>query len=212
MGYQQAMKKTSSDSRVSELLLPIVDSAQTLPADEYSMSSEPGEDIDVDRPDVVNKPMRSTPKTGIPAAKKALKDKKRTTDEGFKKTAVSALKSGKVPATKTQVTRIKATKTEVFKNEIIKIIDNASEADAKYSIQVGLYGIRINAQRRVDELIKKQLSGHLTNFVNEKGDVLFNVRFGYFLDKVSVNEALKIYQQKYTGDGYIIKLKRKAKI
>ena len=97
------------------------------------------------------------------------------------------------------------------KDELVKIIDNASESDAKYSIQVGLYGIRVNAQRRVDDLIIKRLSGHITNFVNEEGDTLFNVRFGYFLDIASVQEALKIYQKKYTGDGYIIKLKRKAK-
>lgn len=201
LGYQQAMKKAISDSLVSELPIPIVESAQTSAVGEYSTSNEPGEDVDVDKPDAVNKPVRSALKSDIPVAKKELNNKKRTT--------------GGVLSTKSdlpKVTKIEVTETEVLNNEFIKIIDNANEADAKFSIQVGLYGIRVNAQRRVDELIKKQLSGHLTNFVNEKGDVLFNVRFGYFLDKDSVNEALKTYQQKYTGDGYIIKLKRKAKI
>ena len=98
---------------------------------------------------------------------------------------------------------------EIAKNELADIIDTAGETDAQYSIQVGLYGIKVNAERRVDKLISQQLSGHLTNFINEKGDTLYNVRFGYILDKASVIAALDIYQQKHTGDGYIVRLKNK---
>ena len=77
------------------------------------------------------------------------------------------------------------------KVDLTSIIDTASEGDAKYSIQVGLYGIKINAERKVGKLKGLKLSGHLTNFINDKGDTLYNVRFGYFLNKASVIAALE---------------------
>jgi len=177
LGYHHAVK-APADSPMRKLLrLPGVESAAVIVAEEYSMSSnEPGEHIDVDKPDVE----ASSDVTPDVTQQDAIIDAQKET----------------------------ASITTPVRLEISKIIDNASEVDAQYSIQVGLYGIKVNAERRVDELKAMNLSGHLTDFVNSKGDTLYNVRFGYFLDKASVLAALETYQQQHTGDGYVIRLKQ----
>ena len=177
LGYHHAVK-APADSPMRKLLrLPGVESAEGIATEEYSTSSnEPGEHIDVDKPDVEVSPEVTPDVT-----------QEDTIIDGQKETASS---------------------TTPVNLGINKIIDNASEVDAQYTIQVGLYGIKVNAERRVDELKAMNLSGHLTDFANSKGDTLYNVRFGYFLDKSSVIAALEIYQEHHTGDGYIIRLKQ----
>ena len=185
LGYQHAAKATP-ESLISKLLIPSVGSVKVVLNEEYSTNSnEPGEDIDVDAPDIK-----------LPDGE--------TSDVVM---SANVIKNDNQEDITSDHDEVLASLTQADA-EPKAIVDNASEADALYSIQVGLYGIKVNAQRRVDDLIDKQLSGHLSNFVNGKGDTLYNVRFGYFLDKTSVLAALKLYQQQHTGDGYIIKLKR----
>ena len=185
LGYQHATKATPG-SLISKLLIPSVGLVKVVLNEEYATNSnEPGKDIDVDKPD-------NTLAGG------------ELSDVVMSANVIANVNQDDIPSENDEVL---ASLTQA-ETEFKAIVDNASDADAKYSIQVGLYGIKVNAQRRVDELIDKKLSGHLTNFVNSKGDTLYNVRFGYFLDKTSVLAALDLYQQQHTGDGYIIKLKK----
>ena len=195
LGHQYATNKTTS-STISELLLPDAESSVLASAENYAATvNEPGEDIDVDTPDVDTN------------------DIKEPVIESSVKVAQSKLTATSVK-NKTVTTNKVISSTEIVHDpievdmQLSKIVDNTTKENARYSIQVGLYGIKVNAERRVQDLISKQLSGHLTSFINNKGDTLYNVRFGYFLDKTSVDEALGIYQQKHTGEGYIIGLKK----
>lgn len=189
LGYQHAIKNNASaEFFVSKLFIPsVTETVEINPVGEHlNGSNEPGENIDVDAPDSINNTKSSS------SQPVGLVEKKQPND--------NLVKNNKTE------TAHAALSTELEPGEVV---DNANEGNAKFSIQVGLYGIKVNAERRVNKLIKKKLSGHLTNFVNGKGDTLYNVRFGYFLDKTSVLAALEIYQKKFTGDGYIIKLKQK---
>ena len=214
LGHHYATNKTTS-STISELLLPDAESSVLLVEDYAAPVNEPGENVDVDKPDVdkieVKKAIVKKPIVKKPIVKKA---KVKKAEVKSSDVVVSSKVIAKSVEKKTIAVKKVITNAEIVSDPIevdtplSKIVDNATKEDARYSIQVGLYGIKINAERRVQNLINKQLSGHLTSFINNKGDTLYNVRFGYFLDMTSVNEALGIYQQKHTGEGYIIGLKK----
>lgn len=176
VGYQQAIKASQSNSSIHNLSLPDAQPAEVMDATISPAIAEPGEDVDVDTPDVIE-----------------------PVEEEVEEMADVALSSVSADAEPDD---------DAVISEKLEINDNADEYDAKYSIQVGLFGNKINAERRVEELLSKELSGYLNSFINDKGDTLYNVRFGHFLDKKSVITALDIYQQQYTGDGYIVRFKR----
>ena len=190
LGHQYATNKTTG-STISELLLPDAGSSVLSLAEDYAATvNEPGENVDVDTPDVKEPVIESPSKlTANSVENKIVIAKKVVSNE-------------EVVPDPMEVDSIE------LDTQLSNIIDNATKENAKYSIQVGLYGIKVNAERRVQGLINQKLSGHLTSFINNKGDTLYNVRFGYFLNKTSVDEALGIYQQKHTGEGYIIGLKQ----
>ena len=89
-----------------------------------------------------------------------------------------------------------------------EIVDNASEEDARYSIQVGMYKKIDNAANRVEELLSENLNAYIHEYNNANDETRYNVRFAYFSSFSSAGEALKIYQQHYTGSGYIARIKR----
>lgn len=89
-----------------------------------------------------------------------------------------------------------------------EIVDNASEEDARYSIQVGMYKKIDNAANRVEELLSENLNAYIHEYKNTNDETRYNVRFAYFSSFSSAGEALKIYQQHYVGSGYIARIKR----
>lgn len=193
LGYQYAANKTSS-STISELLLPDAESSVLLVEEYVTPVNEPGEDVDVDTPDVDTSDVKEP-------------DTESSDVVVSSELNVENIENNTAIAKKVTSSEEPVSDPVEVDMQLSKIIDTATKDNAKFTIQVGLYGIKINAERRVQDLIDKQLSGHLTSFINNKGDTLYNVRFGYFLDKASVDEALEIYQQKHTGEGYIIGLK-----
>jgi len=86
--------------------------------------------------------------------------------------------------------------------------DNASEESAEYTIQVGMYGLQENAERRVEELQVAELSAYLTDYQNKNNETRYNVRFGYYADKRSANAALAMYQKEMNGSGYIVRFRK----
>lgn len=77
----------------------------------------------------------------------------------------------------------------------------------KYSIQVGTYGRRVNAESMMRILQAKQYDAYITNNITKKGGVQYNVRYGYFADKKSAIHNLNKFKidQDEAGDGYLVK-------
>ena len=88
------------------------------------------------------------------------------------------------------------------------IIDTASAADARYTIQVGVFADSENAIRRMSELELLNLSAYTDGYTNKRDELRFNVRFGYFKDKSSAVAALTIFQQNASGSGYVTRIRR----
>jgi cell division septation protein DedD len=86
------------------------------------------------------------------------------------------------------------------------IQDTATEETAVYSIQVGMYGLLDNAERKVEELIAADLSAYITDYLNRKKEVRYNVRFGYFADRRSAKAALATYEKVFSGSGYVLRM------
>jgi len=75
----------------------------------------------------------------------------------------------------------------------------------KYSIQVGMYGRLRNAENMMELLQEQQLNAYVSDYTNNKKEVRYNVRFGYFVDKKAALSALREYKRSQNGDGYLVK-------
>ena len=75
----------------------------------------------------------------------------------------------------------------------------------KYSVQVGMYGRLINAENMMELLQAQQLNAYVSDYTNNKKEVRYNVRFGYFVDKKAALSALREYKSSQNGDGYLVK-------
>lgn len=80
----------------------------------------------------------------------------------------------------------------------------------KYSIQVGIYGKLLNAENMMSKLQAQQFDAYVSEYLNKKKEVLYHVRFGYFVDKASAVTALQEYKNKQKGDGYLVKFSPKS--
>jgi len=89
-----------------------------------------------------------------------------------------------------------------------EITDTASAADARYTIQVGVFADSENAIRRMSELESNNLSSYTDGYTNKRDQLRFNVRFGYFKDKSSAVAALNSFQQNMSGSGYVARIRR----
>ncbi|MDT8453518.1 MAG: SPOR domain-containing protein, partial [Gammaproteobacteria bacterium] len=88
------------------------------------------------------------------------------------------------------------------------IVDDATEADAKYSIQVGMYSSSANAAAREQLLREAGLSAYSQAYLNSNDENRYNVRFGYFASKERAQQALDAFQQQFSANGFIVRFKR----
>jgi cell division septation protein DedD len=95
-------------------------------------------------------------------------------------------------------------------NGQVAIYDNANEETASYSIQVGIFGLLENAERKLEELMAVDLSAYLVEYMNKQSKMRYKVCFGYFADRKSAMNALVIFEKELAGSGYVISLKPKA--
>lgn len=75
----------------------------------------------------------------------------------------------------------------------------------KYSIQVGVYGRLINAENMMKMLQAKHYDAYVTDYMNKKNEIRYNVRFGYFTDKKSAIGILAKFKASQKGDGYLVR-------
>ena len=88
----------------------------------------------------------------------------------------------------------------------IVIDDNANVETAGYSIQVGMFQLRENAERKVEELIAVDLRAYLVEYTNRQKKLRYKVFFGYFADRKSAVSALVKYEKEMAGSGYVTPL------
>lgn len=92
--------------------------------------------------------------------------------------------------------------------ESLASVDDATEADAKYSIQVGMYSSSANAAARELLLREANLSAYSMEYLNSNDELRYNVRFGYFASKARAQQALDAFQQQFSANGFIVRFKR----
>jgi len=73
-----------------------------------------------------------------------------------------------------------------------------------FAVQVGLFVNRDNAQKLVYELLDKGYDAYMDEFQASDGDIKYNVRFGRFVDRASVQSKLAEYKREYASPAYII--------
>jgi len=73
-----------------------------------------------------------------------------------------------------------------------------------FAVQVGLFVNRDNAQKLVYELLDKGYDAYMDEFQASDGDIKYNVRFGRFADRASVQSKLAEYKREYASPAYII--------
>lgn len=86
--------------------------------------------------------------------------------------------------------------------------DTASAADARYTIQVGVFADSDNAMRKKSQLESRHLSAYIQEYTNKRDEQRFNVRFGYFNNKSSALAALEDFEQNTSGSGYVTRIRR----
>ena len=84
------------------------------------------------------------------------------------------------------------------------VVTNDVREEAKYSAQVGVYGRLANAEKMVEKLQSQNLNAYVSDYLNRKKEVRFNVRFGYFADRKTAITALRKYREQLNGDGYLV--------
>ncbi len=192
-------------------------------------SLAPGADIDVDSPDAaaVGRDGETTSDAGLPYAQTGVDAViKQTTDSIESPVAdVEAEQAGQPM----QLASLNAS-AAVFENSNDSVLDGAQDEplqadedasgaapaitdtataeDARYTIQVGVFAEANNALRRVSELEALQLSAYTSSYTNQRDEIRFNVRFGYFSNKSSALAALEIFEQQLSGSGYVKRIRR----
>ena len=84
--------------------------------------------------------------------------------------------------------------------------DSAASGETRrhYAVQVGMFANRDNAQKLVYELVDDGYDAYMDEFTASDGALKYNVRFGRFADRASVQSRLADYKREYASPAYII--------
>ena len=187
-GYHQANDQNVRSADSEPLTLPVKNTHLATDVEQQIPEVvDAGEVSDVDQPEIVK---ASTKK--IRASTDALETP--VLDSNIKKIA------GEVnPSTVAD----EITLNDITNTEPVSISDDIL-AKAKYSIQVGMYGRLVNAEVMAEKLRLQNLHAYVTDYINKKNEVRFNVKFGYFPNKNIAHAALQEYINSQSGDGYLV--------
>lgn len=215
-GFKKAEVRLVSQVETVALALPTVVSAAAADIEpQLPIQAEPGEKIDVDIADkkpaaitrgVINVAHASHRKVSEKRSEIAMKKSSRAT------TVAASKQRDKKPGRKGSMAEAHPlaiggpSESDPGQEVALLIQDTATEEDAIYSIQVGMYGQLENAERRVEELLETDLSGYLTDYINKQNKIRYNVRFGYFANHTSAKQALATFENELSGSGYIVRL------
>jgi hypothetical protein len=219
-GYQRASVIYQAGSELTSLALPEIVVSETADIEQQKPQViAAGEGIDVDRPvekgGVITTAITATHEINsgpVIYGGSILNDAK---DKGDIKNSndheVSEKEKDATVNGYNQVNHIVA--KEISPLEIPSAQIFAADSDTlkkiNYSIQVGTYGRLANAENMVRKLQTQNLDAYVSEYSNKKDKILYNVRFGYFVDKKTAVSALDEYKNSQMGDGYLVKLSAK---
>lgn len=227
LGYQQATVYYAAGSENKPSSLPMKN--VSLNSDIEQQAAEivdAGKKVNVDQPEIKKSAIaqtKSIKKTDAEIKQQLIKQESSTTKGAItpvdKKSAavIKSINASNLSKYNTQVVKSSPAIAKVSETAaVIKVNKQATPTVAatsvttdephktKYSIQVGIYGRLINAQKMKGKLQEQHLDSYVSDNVNKKSKFRYNVRFGYFVDKKSALTALKDYKKNQKGDGYLV--------
>ncbi len=199
-GYQQATTFLSAGSETESLLLPEkVAAAVSEIEPQRPEIIVAGANLDVDQPEEITEAVATPEKVEVVNNVQILQ--KAINNETVSAEIKPALENRK---TQTGMAVLEEVNTD---KKLLVIAELSSDEleKIKYSIQVGMYGRLVNAENMMKLLRERQWDAYVSDFSNNKNEVRYNVRFGYYMDKKSAIAALKDYKKTQNGDGYLVK-------
>jgi len=209
-GYQKASTFYSTTSEIENLDLPehnLVDDNNIDPHNPEIVIA--GEEIDVDQPVVT----RAVDEQGqgnkntvaeIKSAEIAIKKPKKSV--GIDPTSGSSSKTVQQPLSEniqTSDASLDDNSSDTKKIDVSTL--TSDELDKiKYSVQVGVYGNLINADKKVKSMQARQFDAYVSDYKNKNNKLRYNVRFGYYTSRKAATSGLKRYKDVEKGDGYLV--------
>ena len=219
-GYQQATGFYQAGSELESLFLPEkVISVENDIKPQPPETVDAGEEIDVDQPksltQAVTRPVAQTIEpANLASGEQVIKVNNTTTNENIK--SVKAIKNNKNKGDKFSIKEKVASINSLNQNNSITakkaqpVLALAFTTDElskiKYSIQVGAYSRLINAENMKKMLQAQHLDAYISDYINRKNEIRYNVRFGYFVAKKAAVTALEEYKDSQKSDGYLVKI------
>ncbi len=206
-GHEKAVTTYHAGSETQALSLP----SPVLVADESVISRAPekveaGSEIDVDQPVVNSFIDEKVSKKSV-----SMSGQKDGSSEPFSELLTKNVKSSgsadqsTKQSVKPQVLGIANAKEISLDEEmIVSVLSHNSYNNAKYTIQVGVYGQLVNAENMMKMLQAQKFDAYVTDYKNKNNKTRYNVRLGYFADKKSALEKLKEFKNSQKGDGYLV--------
>jgi len=202
VGFKKAEVKLASSVDTQDLALPeTLAETPTLMEPVVPAQAEPGETIDVD---IADTGLDITNELTTVVVVEPVKPAAQLAEVAQVEPVLPASLTAFPPARPLAIGGPAVTDPE--QSEELLIQDTANEETASYTIQVGMYGQLDNAEHKVEGLIATDLSAYLTDYMNKKNEIRYNVRFGYFADRQSAREALAIFEKEFSGSGYIVRM------
>jgi len=78
------------------------------------------------------------------------------------------------------------------------------KADKTYSIQVGMFASRPNAEKFVEKLKLSDFDVYLEDFISSSGQKKYNVRLGPYTERALAKDKMALYKQSNTTPAYIV--------
>jgi cell division septation protein DedD len=211
-GFQRAASSNQSGTEIVSLPLPEKVIVAAVAIDPHIPEVIPaGEEIDVDQPEMQDKvitseyvnigDMSESKHSLIPILDEVpittIADVKMAEDQGESEKEKD--KPSNSTNQSTVITAKEASLTQSF------ALDSIELEKIKYTIQVGMYGRFANAENMMKMLQSQHFDAYVSEYVNKKNEVLYNVKFGYYADKKTATAALAAYKDSQKGDGYLVR-------
>lgn len=207
LGYQDATAYYGTNNKMVPLSLPkeVVTASASMEHVAPEVISE-GEDIDVDRADVVT---MATAVDNVAELTDSDPDKS-VTNQPTTDISVFAEKETPTFLTMNKGVAWKSGTELKTPNGISFTPENIDEI--KYSIQAGVYGRLSNAENVMKQLKTEKFDAYVTEYLNKNNKTRYNVRLGYFVDKKSALPTLSHFRKEKNSEAYLIEFSVDAMI
>ncbi len=195
LGHQRAASFYQAGSELHALSLPQpIVTTEKINGRQLSAVIVAGENIDVDRPESIKNTQNKSADSLLSAV---VSDPSLDADGVPETVAVQ---------TTTQVVKVadNTAPSSQSESQIVSAFTSDELGKIKYSIQVGMFGRLLNAEKKMQRLQAQQYSAYVSDFTNKNNEVRYNVRFGYFMDKKTAITALKKFKISQQSDGYLV--------